>query len=169
LYATFMKHTLTTIIAIFVCLTYCFAQTTEKSKLNALSFELGKTGIIYNLNYDHKLSGKNFGFRFAAGSNLAKYLKAITFGGGGYTLIGKTTRFFELGLDLQYLSVYEVSDDQKGITFVYPDYSTKTFYPSLNLGYRVYGKNTLFRIGFSPGGIESKIILGGYISYGVTF
>ena len=165
----FMKHTLITIIAIFVCFTLCIAQTTEKPKLNALSFELGKTGLIYNLNFDHKLSEKNFGFRFGAGSNLAQYLNAITVGGGGYHLVGKTNRFLELGVDIHYLVVDEVSDDQKGFAFVYPDYSIKTLYPSLNLGYRAYGKSTLFRIGFSPGLLKSDFVPGGYVSYGVTF
>lgn len=169
LYATFMKHTLITIFAIFICATLCNAQTTEKPKLNALSFELGKTGLIYNLNFDHKLDAKNFGFRFNAGSNLAKYLNAITVGAGGYSLIGRQNRFLELGVDIQYLIVDEVSDDQRGFSFIYPDYSVKTIYPSLNLGYRSYGKRTLFRVGFSPGLIKSEFVPGGYLSYGVTF
>ncbi len=164
-----MKLTTTTILAIFTGLTMCNAQTTAKPKRNALSFELGKNGLIYNLNFDHKILSKNFGFRLGAGSNLANYLNAVTVGGGGYHLIGKTKRFLELGVDLQYLIVDEVSDDQRGFAFVYPNYSIKTLYPSSNLGYRSYGKKTLFRVGFSPGLIKSEFIPGGYISYGVTF
>jgi hypothetical protein len=164
-----MKHTLVTIIGIFVCSTFCFAQVSEKPKQNALSIELGKNGLIYNVNYDRKLSTKNFGFRFGAGSNLAKYLNAKTVGGGAYHLVGKTSRFLELGVDLQYLVVDEVSDDQAGFAFVYPDYSIKAPYPSMNIGYRVYGKRTLFRIGFSPGLIKSDFVPGGYMSYGLTF
>lgn len=166
-----MKHTLTTIFAIFICVTLCNAQTTEKPKLNAFSFELGKTGLIYNLNFDHRFAAKNFGFRFGVGSNLAKYLNAITLGSGGYYLIGSRNRFLELGVDIQYLVVEEISDDQRGIAdiFVYPNYSIKTLYPSLNIGYRRYGKNGLFRVGFSPGIIKSELIPGGYISYGFTF
>ncbi|MEO7961304.1 MAG: hypothetical protein ABIR19_07150 [Ginsengibacter sp.] len=164
-----MKHSLITLFATCVFVTLCSSQTIDEPKFNALSFELGKTGIIYNLSFDHKLAAKNFGFRFSVGSNLAKYLNAISFGGGGYHLVGSTTHFLELGLDLQYLIVDEASDDQKGFAFVYPDYSSKTLFPSLNLGYRVYGKNTLFRIGFSPALIKSKIFPGGYIGYGFTF
>ncbi len=166
-----MKHTLTTILSILVCGTHCFAQTTEEPKLNALSFELGKTGLIYNLNYDHNLAGKNLGFRIGVGSNFAQHINLIIAGGGGYYLLGRQTRFFELGIDLQYLVVEETSDDQRGVSdiFVYPNNSIKTLYPSLNLGYRRYGKGTLFRTGLAPGYINSKFIPGGYISFGVTF
>jgi hypothetical protein len=164
-----MKFLLTTFFAILISVTLCNAQTTEKLKLNAISFELGKTGLIYNLTFDHKAKTMNFGFRLNAGSNLAKYLNAVSVGGGGYYLIGQTRRFLELGVDLQYLIVDEVSDDQKGFAFVYPDYSIKTFCPSLNVGYRAYGKRTLFRIGFSPGIIDSGFVAGGYVSYGLRF
>jgi hypothetical protein len=169
LHAIFMKHILTIFFLIFICVTLCYAQKTNKSKLNALSFELGKNGLIYNLNLDHRFSEKNFGFRFGIGSNLSQYLNAITVSGGGYYLVGRQKHFLELGIDIQYLIVDEVSDDQKGFSFVYPDYSIKTLYPSLNIGYRYYGKRTLFRAGFSPGFIKSKIIPGGYISFGITF
>lgn len=162
-----MKSLLTAFCAILVSMTLCSAQTT--SKTNAVSFELGKTGLIYNLTFDHKVAAKNLGFRLSVGSNLAKYLNAIAIGGGGYYLVGKTNRFLELGADLQYLIVDEVSDDQKGFAFVYPDYSIKTFYPSLNLGYRAYGKQTLFRVGFSPGVIDNDLVPGGYISFGLRF
>lgn len=166
-----MKTYLASIGAILLCVTLCSAQTSDKPKLNAVSFELGKTGLIYNLNFDHKLATKNFGFRLGAGSNLGHYLNAISIGGGGYHLIGRTENFFELGLDIQYLIVDEVSDDQRGFAsiFIYPNYSIKTLYPSLNLGYRRYGKNALFRVGFSPGIIKGELMPGGYISYGFTF
>ncbi|MGQ0739014.1 MAG: hypothetical protein ACT4OJ_08165 [Bacteroidota bacterium] len=164
-----MKSLLTAFSAILFSMTICNAQTNENPKVNAISFELGKTGLIYNLTFDHKSATKNFGLRLGAGSNLARYLKAISLGGGGYYLVGRSNRFLELGVDLQYLIVDEISDDQKGFAFVYPDYSTKTFYPGVNLGYRAYGKRTLFRIGFSPGFIEGDLIPGGYISYGLRF
>ena len=164
-----MKQILFIFFALIFGSTICLAQTKGQPKKNALSFELGKTGLIYNLTFDHKLKSKNIGFRFGAGSNLAKYLNAVSVGGGGYYLIGKTHHFLELGLDMQYLVIDEVSDDQKGFAFVYPDYSIKTFYPSLNTGYRSYGKHTLFRIGFSPGLIKKEFVPGGYISFGITF
>jgi hypothetical protein len=158
-------------IAAILCVTECTGQTSEKPNLNAVSLELGKTGLIYNLNYDHKLASKNFGFRIGPGSNLGQYLNVISVGAGGYYLAGSKNKFFELGLDLQYLIADEVSDDQEGIAsiFIYPNYSIKTVYPSLNLGYRRYRKNTLFRVGFSPGLIRSELIPGGYISYGFAF
>lgn len=164
-----MKHILTIMCTILLCATLCHAQTTNNPKLNAVSFELGKNGLIYNLNFDHQLKKINLGFRVGAGSNFATYLKATTVGGGSYYLLGRKKHFLELGIDLQYLMVDEVSNDQKGFAFVYPDYSINTLYSSLNLGYRSYGKSTMFRIGFSPGLIKSEIIPGGYISYGFRF
>jgi hypothetical protein len=163
-----MKYSLTSII-VFLCAVLCNAQTVDKERSNALSFELGKTGLIYNLNYDHKFENKNYGFRFGVGSNLAKYLNVRTVGGGSYHLFGRNSRFLELGADIQYLIADLVSDDQVSLPFVYPNYSIKTFYPSLNLGYREYGKRSLFRIGFSPGIINNSFVPGGYLSYGVTF
>lgn len=164
-----MKHTITTLLTILCSATFCFAQTNAKPRYNVLSFELGKNGLICNLNYDHKFTEKNFGFRFGAGSNFAQQLSAMTVGGGGYYLVGKQNRFLELGIDLQYLVVDEVSDDQKGVSLVYPDYPINTFYPSLNIGYRSYGKGTLFRVGASPCVIDSKFVPGAYISFGFRF
>jgi hypothetical protein len=161
-----MKQSLIIVFAMLSCITVCLAQATLKPKHNVLSFELGKTGLIYNVNFDHKLAEKNFGFRVVAGSNFAQYLNAITVGGGCYYLAGRQNRFLELGIDLQYLKVDEVSDDQRGFSFVYPDYSIKTPYLSLNLGYRRYGKTTMFRIGLSPGLIDKQFVPGGYVSYG---
>ncbi len=153
------------------CVTICSAQTSEKPKLNAVSFELGKTGLIYNLNFDHRIATKNYGFRLGVGSNLGKYLNVTAIGGGSYHLMGSKNDFFELGLDVQYLIANEISDDQKGFAsiFIYPNYAIKTLYPSLNLGYRRYGNSTLFRTGLTPGLINSKLIPGGYLSLGITF
>ena len=166
-----MKYTLTTILLNFVCGSLCFAQSSAKPKRNALSLELGKTGLIYHLNYDHKIASKTFGFRIGAGSNFAQHLNVIIAGGGGYYLFGKQNRFFELGIDLQYLVADEISDDQRGFAdvFVYPDYSIKTVYQSLNLGYRSYTNKMLFRGGLAPGLMNSKLIPGGYLSLGVRF
>ena len=163
-----MKYVLT-IIVLLSCVISGSSQVNSRSNQNALSFELGKTGLIYNLVFDHRLKQNKLGFRLGAGSNLAQYLNAVTVGGGGYYLAGKKKRFLELGLDLQYYIVDKVSDDQKGFSFVYPDYSIKTIFFSLNAGYRSYGKKTMFRVGLSPGLIDNKFIPGGYISYGFTF
>lgn len=164
-----MKQLFTIIFTIIFCLQLCIAQTTDKPRVNAISFELGKTGLIYNFNFDRKVPDKQVGFRFGAGSNFAKYLNAFTVGGGGYYLIGRKNNFLELGADLQYLIVDEVSDDQRGFSFIYPDYSIKTLYPSVNVGYRYYGKMTLFRVGVAPALIKREFVPGGYISYGFLF
>ncbi|MDQ3682665.1 MAG: hypothetical protein M3352_06285 [Bacteroidota bacterium] len=155
---------------LFICfINIAYAQ--NNNKLQAISFEIGKTGIIYNLNYDHKFYSKNFGFRVGIGSNPGRYLQLLSVGGGGYYLFGSTNKFFELGGDLNYLSVDEISDDQKGFAnmVVYPNYSTKTYYASLNAGFRKYYKKNLFRVGIAPGFTKDEFIPGGYISFGITF
>ena len=164
-----MKHTTIAIFYFLFTFAICKAQTVSNSRNNSLSLELGKTGLIYNLNFDHRFQDKDFGFRFGIGSNFAKYLQAFTTGAGGYYLVGHEINFLELGIDLSYLSVDEVSDDQKGFSLIYPNYSIKTFYASANVGYRRYGKSTLFRIGVSPGFIKNEFVPGGYISFGLTF
>jgi hypothetical protein len=150
-------------------MTICNAQTTGKTSNNALSFELGKTGLVFNLSFDHKFPDKNLGYRFIIGSNFSKYLNAFSTGGGGYYLFGQTKSHFEIGIDLSYLNIYEVSDDQKGFVLLYPDYSIKTYYVSMNFGYRKYGDKGLLRIGISPGFIKNDFLPGGYISYGFMF
>lgn len=146
----------------------CNAQQLNKQNINAISFELGKTGLLYNINFDHKFKN-DFGVRFGIGSNLNKYLSVFTTGAGSYYLIGHSKNFLELGVDLFYLSVEENSDDQKGFPLIYPDFPIKTYYASANIDYRRYGAKTLFRIGVSPGFIKDKFLTGGYISYGWRF
>lgn len=164
-----MKPKAITILYLLFAFTISKAQTGNHSGNNALSFEVGKTGLIYNVNFDHRFQKNNFGFRLGMGSNFAKYLQAFTSGAGGYYLIGQEKNFLELGIDLNYLSVDEISNDQRSITFLYPDYPIKTFYTSANIGFRNYGKRTLFRIGVSPGFIKNDFLTGGYISIGFRF
>jgi hypothetical protein len=164
-----MKSILTAFFTLLISTTLCNAQTSDKPKVNAISLELGKTGLIYNIVFDHRFKDKNFGFRVDIGSNFSRYLSLLTTGAGGYYLVGKRKSFLELGIDVNYLSVDEVSDDQRGITFVYPDYTVKTLYTSLNVGYRKYSNKNLFRIGISPGFIKEGFVPGGYISFGFTF
>lgn len=156
------------IITIATCFAAVLSHAQEKTNrdANALSLELGKTGLIWNLNYDHKFKASNIGIRASAGSNFSRSLSAWTVGGGGYCIVA---RALELGVDFHYLVVDEVSDDQKGFTLIYPDYPTKILYASLNIGYRKYGRKTLFRVGLSPGIADKDFIPGGYISYGFTF
>ena len=142
-----MKSLLSAFFTLLISTTFCNAQKTAKPQLNAISLELGKTGLIYNIVFDHRLKNKNFGIRVDIGSNFLQYLSLLTTGAGGYYLVGKRKSFLELGIDINYLSVDEVSDDQRGITFVYPDYTVKTLYTSLNVGYKKYSNKTLFRIG----------------------
>lgn len=164
-----MKHKTTATVIMFFLFSIGKAQTESHQKKNALSLELGKSGLIYNLNFDHKFQDKDFGLRFGLGSNFSKYLQAFTTGAGGYYLIGHKTNLLELGVDLNYLSIDEVSDDQRGVPLIYPNYPIKTFYANANIGYRRYGRKTLFRIGASPGLIKNDLLPGGYISFGLTF
>jgi len=50
-----MRPHLTITTAIFLCVTLCNAQTPGDPKQNAVSIELGKTGLIYNLTFDHRM------------------------------------------------------------------------------------------------------------------
>lgn len=147
----------------------CEAQTTSFPKNSSFSFELGKNGLIYNAVFDQRFQDKDFGYRIAVGSNFEKYLKAITSGVGGYYLIGRENNYLELGVDFYYLSIEELSDDQRGVILITPNYPIKTFYASANVGYRRYQKNTLFRIGISPGFTKDGFLPGGYLSFGFRF
>ena len=164
-----MKYKTTATMILFFLFAICNAQTTYHQKDNAISLELGKSGLVFNLNFDHKFQDKSFGYRFGLGSNFSNYLQAFTTGAGGYYLIGHETNFLELGVDLNYLSIDEVSEDQKGVPLIYPNYPIKALYPSANMGYRRYGRKTLFRIGVSPGLIKNDFLPGGYISFGLRF
>lgn len=159
-----MKSLLT---ALFITLLISYAGYGQ-SRSNALSLELGKNGLLYNLTYDHKFPSR-FGVRAVVGANRIQWLEALAAGGGGYYLVGKNSRFLELGADLYYLAVNEISDDQVGFLFVHPSRTLRTLYPSANIGYRKYGMRTLFRTGFSPGVIEGAFIPGGYLSLGFLF
>ena len=83
-----MKHKTIAIFYLLFTATICKAQTASNSRNNAVSFELGKTGLIYNLTFDHRFQDKDFGVRFVVGSNFAKYLQAFTTGAGAYYLLG---------------------------------------------------------------------------------
>lgn len=138
----------------------------QDKSVQSLSVELGKNGLIVNIIYDYQFLKSQFGFRAGAGTNFAKYLQARTITAGGYKLFGKGKEFFELGIDIQYLHVIEVSDDQGVIPTIYPDYSTKTLYPSLNIGYRKCNKKSMFRIGIAPGITNDGFLPGAYLSLG---
>lgn len=153
------------LISLFVAASVAAQQ--RDTKENALAIEIGKTGLIYNLAFDHRFGMKKFGLRLSAGSNFYRYKRAATAGGGVYGLLGGRRHFLELGADLLYLHVEEVSDDQRGLTLFYPDFPISTYYASLNIGYRVYGEKTLFRIGVAPGVFKEGFIAGGYIGFGL--
>jgi hypothetical protein len=164
-----MKQHLTIVFFLIFHLAVSNAQTKGKLNNNASYLEVGKTGLILNLCFDHKIPDKNLGIRFNIGSNFAKYLSAFSTGVGGYYLFGQTQKHFELGMDLNYFRVDEVSNDQRGLTLIYPNYSIKTLLTSMNIGYRVYGSKSIFRAGLSPILIKNSFLVGGYISYGLTF
>ena len=138
----------------------------QEKKTQSLSAELGKNGLLAGIIYDYQFSRSQFGFRAGAGTNFAKYLKASTATLGGYKLFGKDNKYFELGADIQYLYIDEVSDDQKGFVLLYPDFSTSTLYPSLNIGFRKYAKKSIFRAGLSPGFTKHGFLPGAYLSFG---
>jgi hypothetical protein len=156
----------TPIFLLLICASIIHAQ--DKRRNNSLSLEIGKTGLIYNLTYDHHFSN-NFGLRAGGGSNFSSNLQAITAGGGIYYLTGKSKRHFESGIDFYYLGVFEASDDQKSIALIYPNYYAEGLLTNINLGYRTYGKKTMFRIGGSPALFKGEFIPGGYISFGIRF
>jgi hypothetical protein len=163
------------ILPVFLTCLYSFSysqmvQTSinDETKRQFIFFEIGKTGVIYNLGYDHQLAGMKTGFRVVAGSNLGRYQKLTAFGGGVYQLFGRIKNYFEAGADFYYLNVSIISDDQRGVNFIYPDYSTKTFYAGANIGYRHSSNKKLFRIGISPGVTKTEFIPGGYISFGLA-
>lgn len=143
-----------------------FISHAQNKQTQSLSAELGKNGLLVSIIYDYQFSTSHFGLRAGAGSNFAKYLQAYTATIGGYKLFGTNNRYFELGADIQYLDIDEVSDDQKGFTLVYPDFSTSTLYPSLNIGYRKYNKKSIFRAGVSPGFTKHGFLPGAYLSFG---
>ena len=151
------------------CITLTFAQTTLKPKLNAISFELGKTGMVFNLAYDRLLKNEKVGLRAIIGSNLGTYLTAITSGGGAYYLVGNKKHAFEVGANLSYLEVNKGSDDQRSGEFIYPDHSIKTYYASANFGYHLKTSKGLFRLGVSPGFTKEGFIPGAYLNFGVVF
>lgn len=160
-----MKISLSVILS-FIIITSCKAQEAYK---NALSIEGGRHGVIINLQYDRQFNNLQSGFRILTGANFARYLNYKTVRGGVYYLVGNTNKFLELGAELYYIDVNEVSNDQVGFSFVYPNYSFQTFYPGMNIGYRRNGEKTLFRTGVSPAYINTRIIPGGYISIGRRF
>ena len=161
-----MKYCIAILFSFSIGLMNCVAQENAKQKDNSLSLEIGKTGLIFNINFDHKFKNSNAGIRIYAGSNFGKYLTAYSTGAGAYCLVHKN---FEIGIDAGFYKVDEVSDDQKGFVLINPDYSISTFYTALNIGYRKKHNNKLFRVGVSPGLINKGFIPGGYISYGFLF
>lgn len=136
----------------------------------ALSAEIGKSGLIYSLIFDNTLKDRKFGLRGGMGTNFGRYRSAIMGLVGAYRLFGKNGHFFETGIDLHYLSIENISDDQAGIsTFVHPNYPTRTYYITANGGYRVHAGKILFRVGIAPGFTKDEFIPGGYLSFGFRF
>jgi hypothetical protein len=145
------------------------AQNKNGTNLNALSFEIGKNGLIFNLGYDRYIKEDKLGLRFFGGSNFNTYLNAKNFGLGVYALKGELNRFFEYGLDAGYFVVEENSDDQKIYSILFPQEPINTFLVNFNFGYRNTTKNGIFRIGISPGIIKTGVTPGAYVSYGLRF
>jgi hypothetical protein len=78
-----MKIFCITVGAFLILSSHGIAQVGNRAvKQNALSLEIGKTGLIYNLRYDRLLQGDKFGFIASAGSNFGKYISYYSAGGG---------------------------------------------------------------------------------------
>jgi hypothetical protein len=164
-----MRNTII-IIILFCCLSnICFGQQKTNSKNNALSVELGKVGLIYNAVFTHTIKNKNYGYKINAGTNFSNYQKLLQAGGGAFYVKGKKNNFVELGLDLNYLNYNEVSNDQRGFNLLLLKKYTKTLYSNVNLGYQYSNNNNLFRVGISPGVMNTGFVVGGYVSFGIKF
>ncbi|HEX7844995.1 MAG TPA: hypothetical protein VF476_04280 [Chitinophagaceae bacterium] len=136
----------------------------------ALSVEVGKTGLLYSVVFDNTLKDPRYGIKAGMGGNFGNYTEAIMGQVGAYRLFGKQDHYFETGIDLHYLSIDIVSEDQSGVSsLIYPDHTTRTVYITLNCGYRVKAGKILFRIGAAPGFTKEEFIPGGYISCGIRF
>jgi hypothetical protein len=166
-YLLHMKQKIAFLLLFFFSLQICHAQIIDRPRNEAFSFELGKAGLIFNFYFDHQFLDKHYGYRIGVGSNFGGHISATVLGAGGYYLVGKRIHHLELGVDISYLNVYESSDDQRGFEFVYPNYTIKTYHASLNIGYRIYGQRSMFRIGVSPGFMRIGYVPSGYISFGM--
>lgn len=146
----------------------CSSQRLDRLANNAISVEIGKNGLIWNLAFDHKFNDKKFGFRFSTGSNFLRYLNAFNAGGGIYFLAGSRKNYLELGVNFEYLKIDQISDDQVDFLslFLDPRYPVKGLYTSVNIGFRSYFTIGVLRIGVSPGFIKNDFIQGAYIGYG---
>lgn len=156
-----------TFISFFSFFTICKGQSNRDVKNNALSIELGKVGFIFNATFDHQFKKKKYGYKLGIGSNFLKYQQVFQAGGGLYYLKGSKNNYAEIGLDLSYFNYSLISNDQKSFSLLLIDKPIKTIYSNLNIGYRFSGDKNIFRIGISPGLMNTGFLLGGYISYGV--
>lgn len=156
------------------------AQNNNRTRNNALSFEIGKSGLILNASFDHRFGAKPFGARLSAGHNVGSSTSFAIIEPGFYWLFGKSKRYLELGANIGYMSINDnipeggQGDDQIGFgdligDLVYPNEDMRSLYTSVNIGYRSYSNKALFRIGVSPGIAGGKFIPGGYVSIGARF
>ncbi len=163
-----MKAVILVVLFVFVS-SSLYAQQ-GKAKRYSLSAEVGKSGLIYSIVFDNSLKGSRYGLRGGMGTNFGKHAEAIMGLVGVYRLFGNGGRFFEAGIDMHYLYIDIVSNDQAGApTILYPDYSTNTIYVTFNAGYRVNAGKILFRLGAAPGFTKHEFIPGAYISGGIRF
>jgi hypothetical protein len=146
------------------------AQSVKNTSHHTVGIEAGKLGAVFHLIYDYRFKNLKWGLRANAGTNFGKYLDVFQTGAGAYYLLGKKNDHLELGLDVNYFYADEISDDQRpGISLI-PVRNASTMFTSGNLGYRHYGKRTVFRVGVSQGYIHSvkNYYTGAYLSFGIT-
>src|SRR5688572_17083518 len=158
------KHPIPLVILLFG---FLISNAQEKTRANSLSIEIGKTGLLPSLTYDHQFPIR-LGIRAGGGFNSFYRFKVKTAGGGLYYLFGNKKGHLETGIDFYYLYTHDSWDDVVVSPLFYPDYSAEGLYTSMNIGYRSSGK-VITRIGFSPGVFEEKFVPGGYISIGLRF
>jgi len=158
----FRKKYFTIIFFAFVQL-----QAIGQNNTKTIIVEFGKNGLVFNLLYDQVFDQKKIGFHVGGGTTLINTnfeLRTATV--GLFKLIGKKQNFLELGLDAQYHFASEYANDVKGVTLVAPVYTYEGVYCFAVIGYRHFTERRLFRIGFSPGVVETEFIPGAYIGYG---
>ncbi len=136
------------IIALFFSLQNSFAQT-EPIRKNVLYLELAGSGLLYSFNYDRLLVVDRT-LRFSttlstwfipAIESMSDFNYMVGTSLGFNTLLGTKKHFAELGINLAYMSMQDIDDN-----------NFYTFYLPIRMGYR-YQKNEgglFYRVSFMP-------------------
>ena len=141
------------------------AQNTDRNK--AVYVELLGPGTIYSVNYDTRLQKRINGLGLRLGiSYTPVFEKYLTIPVQFNYLIGKTHKFFEVGLGATYVDYGPLFSDSN------PDYSKSVIHGTLLFGYRKLPEKSglMFRAGISPTLTKDRFIPHWpYISLGYSF